>query len=330
MEDIIRIENVTKCYVKRKTKIVALKNLTMNVPRGKIISILGPNGAGKSTIIKILCGLVNPTSGSISINGYDMPKQRSEVLKYLGVLLEGSRNVYYRLTAYENLEYFGYLKFMDKKHLKKRINFLLDFFNLYERRNALINELSRGMQQKLALAIAMINDPKILLLDEPTLALDVHSTNQLKTKIREIADSEKVTIILCTHQMHVAGDISDKIAIIDKGNLISFKNTESLIGFFNLPTYNFSIKGRVPSHSFNALQLNNADIKFSNNRTILSALCEESSSVFKIVEYLKKNRYEILSINRITPTLEEVFCKVIENDRQLRLGQAKQNDGKNN
>src|SRR5262249_5065163 len=153
----------------------AVADLNMSIPEGEVFSFLGPNGAGKTTTIKMVCGLITPTSGQITLNGYDIARQSRKAVSQIGVVLEGARNIYWRLSAWENLLYFGRLRGCSDKKLKALAEQLLRELDLWDRRNDPVRFFSRGMQQKIALASALVTDPSIILLDEPTLGLDVEA-----------------------------------------------------------------------------------------------------------------------------------------------------------
>jgi ABC-2 type transport system ATP-binding protein len=230
-EEVIKIRGLTKEYKDwrgRRRRVVAMDNLNLNLKKGEILAFLGPNGAGKTTVIKMICGLLLPDKGSIEINGYDVCKNPCQALREIGVVLEGSRNIYWRLTPRENLEYFGNLKGISGRVLKDRIENLLFFFDLMEKRNTLTKDLSRGMQQKLVIAISLIGEPEVLLLDEPTTGLDVHTTILIKERLKTLSRDKRKTIFLSTHQMEIAQDISDRVAIINQGRLAILEKTRDL------------------------------------------------------------------------------------------------------
>ncbi len=177
----IEIESLSKVYYQRnKTAIHAVENLNLTVPAGQVFGFLGANGAGKTTTIKMICGVIIPNSGRVCVNGYDVTRNRGMAMRQVGAVLEGTRNVYWRLTAWENLIYFGQLKGCWGKPLKARAEQLLRELDLWDRRNDTVRTFSRGMQQKVAIASALIADPPIILLDEPTLGLDFHASHTVK------------------------------------------------------------------------------------------------------------------------------------------------------
>lgn len=228
---ILKLEGLRKEYkgFLGKKGILAIENIDLELRQEEILGFLGPNGAGKTTTIKMICGLVIPTKGNISIDGYNISKERKEALKRLGVVFEGSRNIYLKLTPYENIRYFANIRGFETKQIKERADKLLHFFNLYERKNCLTQKLSRGMQQKVAISVALITNPRLLLLDEPTLGLDPHSSKELQEMLIKIVKEEKRAIIIATHQMEIAQKICDRIAIINQGRIVVLDETKKLL-----------------------------------------------------------------------------------------------------
>ena len=229
----IEIDSLSKTYNKgKRAQVRAVQDLSFAVPAGQVFGFLGPNGAGKTTTIKMLCGLVTPTSGTARLNGYDVARRRGEAMRQFGVVLEGTRSVYWRLSAWENLQYFGRLKGRRGRDLKSRAEWLLGELDLWERRKEQVRELSRGMQQKVAIACALIADPPIVLLDEPTLGLDVQSARTVKTRIRRLASEQGKTVLLTTHQLDMAQELCNRVAIINEGRLVADRSMGDLLGLF--------------------------------------------------------------------------------------------------
>ncbi len=195
----------------------AVRGISFRVEEGSIFGLLGPNGAGKTTTLRMIYGVLKPTSGTAKVMGVDVRENPIEAKRKMGVLPEDT-GVYPRLTAEENLVYFGKLRGMDEGRLRKRIEELLEVLNLTEKRFVLADKLSRGQKQKLAFARAILDEPPVLLLDEPTLGVDVMSAREIRKMIEEYASSGK-TVILSTHNMWEVEKLCDRIAIISEGTL---------------------------------------------------------------------------------------------------------------
>ncbi|NEP15954.1 MAG: ABC transporter ATP-binding protein [Leptolyngbya sp. SIO4C1] len=232
-----------KSYGRGKRRFEAVRGVSLTIAAGEVLAFLGPNGAGKTTTIKMIGGLVRPDAGQVSIAGLD-PHRQASALKQVGAVLEGNRNLYWRLTPLENLEYFGGLRQVPRRTARLRGRELLDQFRLADKQNTPVQKLSRGMQQKVAIAMALIHQPQLLLLDEPTLGLDVEASETVKALVRAIAASG-CAILLTTHQLDVAEELSDRVAVIRNGELIAQQPTQTLIRQFSGSAYQIEVAGEL-------------------------------------------------------------------------------------
>jgi ABC-2 type transport system ATP-binding protein len=227
-EPSIIIEKLTKKYEDK----LALDNLSLQVGKGELFGLLGPNGAGKTTTISILCGIVKPTSGTAEICGYDIQKNPQKVKEQIGVCIQETA-IYPYLTGLENLALFGSLYGMNKKAIKERSKLLLEKMELKEDAKRITSKYSGGMKRRLSLALALIHDPRIAFLDEPTVAMGPQSRHSVWDFIKEQKDKGK-TIILTTHYMEEAEELCDRVGIIDHGKLIVLGTPKDLIAKNNV------------------------------------------------------------------------------------------------
>jgi ABC-2 type transport system ATP-binding protein len=216
----------TKNLVKRYGDKTAVQNVSFNVFGGEVFGFLGPNGAGKTTTIKMIVGLLRPTSGSVMVAGYDALTQPLQAKAVSGYVPD-SPNLYTKLSARELLHFIGDLYEMPRQKVVERIEELLRLFELGEVQDDLIESYSHGMKQKVALAAALIHDPKVLVLDEPTVGLDPRSARLIKDMLRQMAD-RGAAVFLSTHILEIAERMCDRIGIIDKGNLVAAGTMEEL------------------------------------------------------------------------------------------------------
>jgi ABC-2 type transport system ATP-binding protein len=228
---VLEAQHLKKIYRSKGKSFPAVRNVSLRIAAGEVLAFLGPNGAGKTTTIKMIASLILPDEGWVRIAGMD-PHRNARALRSLGAVLEGNRNLYWRLTPEENLEYFGVLRGLSRKLAQQRGGELLERFELTDKRKTVTQNLSRGMQQKLAIAVSLIHDPQLLLLDEPTLGLDVEATQHVKSLVREIA-AEGRAILLTTHQLDIAEELSDRVAIINQGEIVAEELTTELIRQFS-------------------------------------------------------------------------------------------------
>lgn len=196
----------------------AVDGVSLNVQPGQILALLGQNGAGKTTTVRMLTALLSPTRGWARVGGYDVTRNQQEIRANVGVLTE-QHGLYMRMTGAEYLDFFGKAYGLDAGTRKKRIAYLLEYFGLTEAARRRSGEYSKGMKQKLALARALIHDPSILLLDEPTSAMDPESAQLVRNEIARLRSSQR-TIVICTHNLAEAEALADTIAIIYRGKIL--------------------------------------------------------------------------------------------------------------
>lgn len=212
--------------VKRFGTLVAVDGLSLDIPAGETFGLLGPNGAGKTTTIHMLTGALRPDEGKVLLNGKEDPT-RAEVRFHLGVAPQTDA-LYRDLTAAENVSFFGQLYRMGRAELADRVKWVLDFVGLYDRRNDYVRGYSGGMKRRLNLACALVQDPRVVFLDEPTAGVDPQSRNHLLHHIEKLADQGR-TILYTTHYMEEAQRLCDRIAIMDKGKILALDTVPNLV-----------------------------------------------------------------------------------------------------
>lgn len=309
----ISVINLVKSYSPERPK--AVDGINFEIAPGTIFGLLGPNGAGKTTTIKMILGLVLPSSGSVKLAGYDMSKDRNKALRHTGAILEGSRNVYWRLSARANLEYFGALRSLKGKSRTTRIDEVLALVELADRADEEVRYLSRGMQQKVALATAILHDPDILLLDEPTLGLDVQASRTIEKVIRQFVDQHGKTVILTTHQMPLAERLSHHIFLIDKGKRITDGPTQEVIAKFGgqHETMEIHLASSIQSNILERLKYEFPGLTATaeGEKTTLSWMDSGSQKEFlRLQNELDAAGLTILQAGRRAATLEEAFVQL--------------------
>ncbi|MFW9856956.1 MAG: ABC transporter ATP-binding protein [Candidatus Thorarchaeota archaeon] len=223
---LIKAEALSKHYGKGKVK--AVDELTLEIYEGETFGLLGPNGAGKTTTVRLLNCILKPTKGTAHVNGFDITADADEVRSITGLLAE-SPGLYEKLSAYEFLEFMGALYKLKNPVLKDRIEELLQLFNLWDRKDYLLEGFSTGMRQKVLLAATLIHDPKILFFDEPTAGLDPRASHMVKDLIKELAEDAQKTVVICSHILPVVQELCDRIGIIHQGRLIAVGTIEEII-----------------------------------------------------------------------------------------------------
>ena len=219
----VECTNLNRVYTSRnvmgrRRDFTALKDLTLEIPRGAVFGLLGPNGAGKTTTVRILSTLLTPTSGTARVLGYDVVSQSKQVRRNTGFILGGERGLYGRITGEQNMRFFAALNHINPGEARRRTDQLLDRVGLVEHAKTPVENYSRGMKQRLHIARGLLIDPPVLFMDEPTIGIDPIGAQELRNYVPELA-SEGKTILLTTHYMAEADMLCDTIAIIDRGEL---------------------------------------------------------------------------------------------------------------
>ncbi len=299
-------EIVVENLVKRFGEIVAVNNVSFKVRRGEIFGFLGPNGAGKTTTIHILATLLKPTSGRALVDGKDVVRDPSGVRRVIGIVFQDP-SVDDQLTGHENLYIHGKIYGLKGRELEERINEALKFVDLYKFKDKQVKTYSGGMRRRLEIARALLHEPKILFMDEPTLGLDPQTRAKIWDYIRMIRKEKDVTIFLTTHYMDEAEELADRIAIIDHGRIIAEGTPDelrSLVG--NEVVYvKFSLEnGKEPlciKESFVE------ECKRLDSSSIMLKVRKASESIPLIFEIASSKGYKIKGIEYRRPTLNDAF-----------------------
>ena len=228
---IISVKNLSKKF----KSLTAVDNISFDVKEGEVFAFLGPNGAGKTTTIRMLTTMLKPTSGEISINGFDPTKQKHEARQSFGIIFQDP-SVDNELTAKENMDFHAALYSIPREEREERIESLLKLVGLFERKNDFVKNFSGGMKRRLEIARGFLHHPKILFLDEPTLGLDPQTRNQLWEYVRKLNKEKNMTVFLTTHYMEEADKVAKRIAIIDHGKIIKMGTPKEIKSSTKSPT----------------------------------------------------------------------------------------------
>ena len=304
----LAVENLTKVYFLKKSdhSIKALNNLSFEVKQGEVLGLLGPNGAGKTTFLSILGGTVVKSSGKVNVWGFDIEKNPRQVRASLGIVPQ-EVNLDAFFSPKKLLELQAGLYGVPKKD--RITNSILKMVSLEDKANAYSRNLSGGMKRRLLIAKAMVHQPPILILDEPTAGVDVELRKNLWENVKELNKSG-VTIILTTHYLFEAQEMCDRIAIIDKGNLVALDTTQKLLDRIQTKKINLKLKNFDKNLKFNL-----SGVKFTiKNDNFISVIYEKNTHKFQdILDYLKNFNLKILDITTEDGDLEDVFVKLTNN-----------------
>lgn len=331
-EYVVELDNVTKSFTTRhflkqdeetrkrtwykRSDVHAARGISFGIKPGEIFGLLGPNGAGKTTSVKMVSGLVRPDGGVVRVGGLDVEKYRKKILRKVGVVLEGTRTTIWPLTPMENLAYYGNLKNVSGKKLEERSHQLLDFIGLKEKKNVQVRYLSRGQKQKLAICVALIADPEVILLDEPTTGLDVQSSRGVKDKLIELARTQGKSVLVTTHDMHVAQELCDRIGIINLGSLVTCKPTAELLDVFSDQVYVFRLDRPAGSDLLEGIagvlsaEMEAGDQGHEFVVNIANDPAQRSEALYGVMERLRANGFQLLGVQQRQQNLESVFLRL--------------------
>ena len=301
----LTVENLTKVYSdsKNKKENKALNDLNFQVKQGEVFGLLGPNGAGKTTFLSILGGTVSKTNGNINVWGFDLDKNPRQVKASIGIVPQ-EVNLDAFFSPRRLLELQAGLYGITKKD--RITDLILEMVALKDKANAYSRSLSGGMKRRLLIAKAMVHQPPILILDEPTAGVDVELRNNLWNNVKEL-NKEGVTIILTTHYLFEAQEMCDRIAIIDKGNLVALDTTQRLLDRIQTKKINFKVKN-IDKNKI--LKMEGIQFKIDSNDSISVTYEKNSLNFGEIINYLSKNNVKILDIVTEDGDLEDVFVQL--------------------
>ncbi|MEU6775112.1 ABC transporter ATP-binding protein [Streptomyces sp. NPDC046759] len=232
---IVDVQDLGRVFTSRRgAGTTALEGVTFSIGEGEVLGLLGPNGAGKTTLSRILTTLLLPTSGTARIGGHDVVRRPKEVRRLIGLVLGGDRGLYGRLTARQNLLYWGALQGLGGKQARRRTDEMLERFGLGARADDRVELFSRGMVQRVHLARALLSSPPLLIMDEPTNGMDPHAGAGFRQLVHELKDAG-CTVVLTTHDMHEAQDVCTRIALIDHGRILNIGAADELLARIGAP-----------------------------------------------------------------------------------------------
>ena len=305
-------EIITEGLTKRFNSFTAVDHLSFEVGEGEIFGILGPNGAGKTTTIRMLACLLTPSEGTAFVGGFDVVDDSLRVREMVGILTENP-SLYDRLTAMENMEFFAEAYGVsDRQARSKKIRDLLDFFDLWPRRDDKVGSYSKGMKQKLAIARALVHDPDVLLLDEPTSGLDPRSSKDIRDLMEELSRREGQTILLCTHRLEDAERLCSRVMLINEGGMVTMGTTDELRSqIAGTPILRVRL-GEVSETVVDAVRSLEGVEEVVVDGTTLSISVNDADRVTPyIVRGVVMAGGMVQSVEVLEPSLEEIYLKLV-------------------
>lgn len=308
----IEVKNVTKKY----GSTIAVNNISFDVKDGEVVGFLGPNGAGKSTTMNMITGFIEPTMGQIIVNGVDISKRPRKAKKEIGYMPENVP-LYYELTPKEFITYMAELKIIKRKERKKEVEKIINETGLAEVQNKLIRNLSRGYKQRVSLAGALVGNPDVIILDEPTVGLDPKQITEIRNLIKELG--KKHTVILSSHILSEVSQICEKVVIINKGRIVAIDTPENLEKSTKEKN-GISLTIEDPKNNIEKLkdiitEIDNIEFVKDNEDGTKQYVITTSSDIDlrkKLFEVLPKQEIVIFELKKTETTLEDAFIKLID------------------
>ena len=301
---------------RKKKTVTAVDEISFDVKTGELFGLLGPNGAGKTTTVKMLTTLLIPTSGTARVAGFDIVKDAEKIRSQIGFIFGGERGLYWRLSGIDNLRYFASLYYVDPQIAKKRIDYLIKVVGLEDRGQEKVEGYSRGMKQRLHIARALIHDPKILFLDEPTIGLDPVGARELRQMVLNL-QAEKKTILLTTHYMFEADALCQRIAVINHGKIIALDTPSNLKQVVkDLSIVDLEVYG-VPTEAIDKMKtlpdVENITVQdYDQRQHILVQTPKGPEAIPALVAILQG--VKVGHITTREPTLEDAYVRLVGED----------------
>jgi ABC-2 type transport system ATP-binding protein len=292
---------------------VAVQSISLNVPEGEVLALLGPNGAGKTTTVRMLGSILKPTRGYARIAGYDTVKQARQVRRVIGLLTEFP-GLYLRMKGLDYLRYFGELQGMPFDVINSRSEKYLKRFELWDAREKRLGQYSKGMKQKLTLVRAMLHDPQVLFLDEPTSAMDPHSAKLVRDAIADL-QHEKRTIVLCTHNLAEAEQLADRIAIISHGQIVG-QGTPAELKQQLLGDPVMEICLAAPLNGLVDHLANRVKVVSHGQNWVRYIVSNPAQFNPWLLNELSQQNIPVITLSEVTRSLEEVYLRIVEADHK--------------
>ncbi|TFH22436.1 ABC transporter ATP-binding protein [Candidatus Bathyarchaeota archaeon] len=325
----IQIINLTKTYKSKNPNssrfnpktfsVNAVDNLNLTIKKGELFGLLGPNGAGKTTLVKILCTLLPPDGGTAIVNGFDVAKQQMRVKQSIGTIFSvGERGFFWRLSGYSNLEFFAAINNVPRSGRKQRIMEVLELVGLQEKAFDVFQKYSGGMKRKLALARALLADPPILLLDEPTTGLDVTSSRNIRDFIKnDLSKKNGKTVLYTTHYIEEVSQMCDRVGIMNKGKIIALDTPEAIKGMAKKGEVADIVVKNMSEAQVSSLRVLDgvsglaAEVQdFVLGQTRLRVRLENVDSLPIVLDFFFREKIKLVNFRQEEPTLEDAFIEL--------------------
>jgi len=318
LDTALQVQSLTKVFRDRGGVTVrAVDGVCFDVKRGEVLGLLGPNGAGKTTSIKCILGLMRPDSGRIALLGQDIQAAYPRILGKMSAVLEGSRNLYWRMSVWENVVFFAALHGVRSREDREYFGHLLKLFALEDKRHTEVRKLSQGMKQKASVVCALARRTPLVFLDEPTLGLDVETSLELRSVLKQLARDEERTFVVSSHDMDVIQDVCGRVVIMSSGRVVVDDKVSHLMSLFRTKAYRIGLRGPAPqglkerlAQEFASVQVTDGD---ADSRVKVSL--SEDGDIYRLMDILRGADAIIDEITHEEVDLEKVYLEIVREER---------------
>lgn len=305
-ETVVSVESLRKTY----DETVAVEDVSFDIESESVVGLLGHNGAGKTTTIKMILGIITPTAGQVHVCGEDVTTDPRPVYDRVAAVLEGTRNVYWRLTVRENLRFFARLGGYAPDDQRAYHDELLEKLEIEDRADSVVNELSTGMKQKVSLAAGLARKPDVLFLDEPTLGLDVESSRTLQRELERLVSQEEMTVIVSSHDMDVIEELCDRVIIMSNGSVIADDSVENLYELFRSQSLRLTLEGDVPARLTDERAV--GSLTQRDGRTEVELSMTDAEQLRRLLGELTDAGVQLVDIETTRVDFEEIYLEITE------------------
>jgi ABC-2 type transport system ATP-binding protein len=310
-EPAVHVSEIVKSYGRGEDSVSAVDDISFEIKQGSVVGILGPNGAGKTTLIKSILGLILPDEGDVKLFGKNVRDLGSERYQYVSAMLEGARNIYWRMSLRENVRYFSGLQGLHPDSVQKENTELISRFGMGDKSSEPVRNLSRGQKQRASLACVLAQQTPITFLDEPTLGLDVQAAEILQTELRDLTEKDDRTVILNSHNMDVVERLCDRVIVLKNGSVLTDGSVASLIDAFDTQTYEIRLSESVSEEVKENIR-SAATVSWHGDDKRFSATVDSTDEMYSLMERMDKHSIEVSSMETADPDLEEAFLRVTD------------------
>ncbi|MEZ3144259.1 ABC transporter ATP-binding protein [Halobaculum sp. MBLA0143] len=320
-EPAVRVRDVSKTYG-GEDGVTAVDGVSLTVERGSVVGLLGPNGAGKTTLMKSILGVVVPDEGTVELFGQDGASLGRDRYRYVSAMLEGARNIYWRMSLRENVRYFTGLQGIAPGSVREANTELISRLGMSEKLDEPVKEFSRGQKQRASLACVLAQRTPITFLDEPTLGLDVQAGRALQRELRDLASDEDRTVLLSSHDMDVVEELCDRVIVLDDGSVIAADTVAALTDVFDSQTYELALSGLPERDDRRALADRFESVSWDGEDARATVTVASGERLYDLMDALREADVVVESMNTAERDLEAAFVQVTSDTDQKEVTEA--------